>query len=233
MKQRFVYGQYTYEYLTEFALRKTLALEVLPDLRIIVKAPLDTSRNEIEEFLKRKWRWLEKQLRELRKLVKPNGVKQYVSGESFYYLGRQYMLLIEAAGDDHVKLSRGKLCVYTSKGLRNSDHNQKLLEAWYAKRRELIFKQEFSQALTRFNFTPTPLLGERIMARRWGSYTADGKVLLNPRLIEAPREAILYVCVHELCHKISQKHDELFYRELSNRVPHWRRIKESLEIRHG
>ena len=71
------------------------------------------------------------------------------------------------------------------------------------------------------------------MARRWGSYTSDGKVLLNPRLIEAPREAIYYVCVHELCHRISRKHDTRFYLELEKRMPEWRRIKESLEINFG
>ena len=71
------------------------------------------------------------------------------------------------------------------------------------------------------------------MTKRWGSYTADDKVSLNPKLIQAPREAIFYVSVHELCHKISRKHDQVFYSALDKRLPNWRQIKESLEIRHG
>jgi predicted metal-dependent hydrolase len=39
--------------------------------------------------------------------------------------------------------------------------------------------------------------------------------------------------MHELCHVISQKHDELFYKELTSRLPDWKNIKERLEIRHG
>lgn len=233
MKQTFTYGQYSYEYYIEFAERKTLGLEVLPDLRIIAKVPLNATLDEIEGFLTRKWQWLEKQLSELRKLKKSHTKKQYVAGESFYYLGRQYLLLVEKATEDTIKLDHGKLRIYTTHGIKNSSYNKKLLDSWYARRRNSIFKHEYKRALALFTQEITPQLGERAMTRRWGSYTSEGKVLLNPRLIETPREAIYYICVHELCHTISRKHDKAFYDALDKRLPGWRRIKESLEIRHG
>ena len=233
MKNVFEYGSYRYEYYIEFADRKSFTLIVRPDLKVIARVPLDATLEQIESFLVRKWKWLEQQLNELRKYKKPTDDKQYVSGESFYYLGRQYMLEAVAATNDIVKLERGKLRVYTIKSLRNGVHNQKLVEDWYARRRNTVFKQEYIRALKLFNYEKMPQLRERMMARRWGSYTADNKVSLNPRLIQAPREAIYYVCVHELCHKISLKHDKVFYDELEKRVPEWRRVKESLEVRFG
>lgn len=233
MKHIFEYGRYSYEYYIEFSDRKTLGLEVLPDLRIIVKVPQGASLKEIEGFLVRKWSWLEKQLSELRKLKKVISEKQYVSGESFYYLGRQYMLLVETANEDAIKLTKGKLHIYTTKAIRNSSYNQKLLETWYERRRLKIFKHEYIKALRLFNFDAIPQLGQRVMSRRWGSYTADNKVLLNPRLIEVPREAIYYVCVHELCHVTNKRHDKLFYSEMTKRIPNWQHIKDSLEIRFG
>ena len=233
MKQKFEYGRFSYEYFIEFAKRKTLALEVLPNLRIIVKAPLGATLDEIESFLKRKWSWLERQLSELRKFKKSNTERKYISGESYYYLGRQYMLLVEKAKNDTVKLERGKLRIYTTGSVQNSENNKKLLGEWYARNCERIFKQEYVKAFKLFDYKRMPQLGQRIMARRWGSYTSDGKVLLNPRLIEAPREAIYYVCIHELCHVVNKKHDEAFYRIMNSKLSHWRQIKESLEIRHG
>lgn len=233
MKHTFKYGRYSYEYYIEFTDRKTLALEVLPDLRIITKVPFGTTLDQIEGFLVRKWKWLEKQLGELRKLKKAHTERQYVSGESYYYLGRQYLLLVERSDTGAVKLERGKLRIYTTRSVRNGAYNKKLLDEWYAHQRNRVFKREYIRALKLFSYNAIPQLGERIMARRWGSYTSDGKVLLNPRLIEAPTEAIYYVCVHELCHRISRKHDDIFYKELEKRLPHWRRIKDSLEIRHG
>lgn len=232
MKNTFEYGSYSYEYFVEFSERKSMTLVVRPDMRIIARVPIDVTLDEIETFMKRKWRWLEKQLTELRKYRKSHLEKQYVSGESFYYLGRQYMMIVEK-GEDEVRLNHGRLQVMTSKGLRDSEHNKMLLESWLSARRKVFFLQEYRKAIKLFGYTEVPELGERSMVRRWGSYTSDGKVLLNPRLIEAPRESIYYVCVHELCHKISRKHDDKFYEELNKRMPNWRRVKESLEVRHG
>lgn len=233
MKQTFHYGNYSYDYLVEMGERKTFTLVVRPDLRIIARVPIEATSDEVESFMARKWRWLERQLRELRKYRKAGSMAEYVSGKSMYYLGRQYMLEVTQSSRDTVKLERGKLKIYTANGLRNSDHNKKLIDRWYAEKRNRVFKSEYHKALQLFDDSATPQLGERNMARRWGSYTSDGKVLLNPRLIEASRESIHYVCVHELCHRISRKHDEVFYREIDKRLPGWRLIKESLEIRHG
>ena len=234
MKQTtFKYGEYSYDYFIEFSERKSFTLIVRPDLRIIARAPLGATSNEIESFLVKKWKWLERQLKDLRKYRKSGSEELHVSGKSLYYLGRQYMLEVEAAAHDSAKLERGRLKILTTKGVRNSAHNQKLLKVWLSNKRNRIFKQEYLRAYKLFDYENMPQLGERIMARRWGSYTSDGKVLLNPRLIEAPREAIYYVCVHELCHKLARKHDATFYSELEKRLPEWRRVKESLEIRHG
>lgn len=233
MKQVFRYGEYVYEYYIELGERKSYTLIVRPDLRIIARVPLEATLDDIEGFLQRKWQWLEKQLAELRSFSKPRVERQYVSGESFYYLGRQYMLLVESANDDIVRLERGKLRVLTTQSLRNSAHNKKLLDMWYSRKRQRVFKQEYHRAVELFDYATLPRLGQRSMARRWGSFTADNKVLLNPRLIEASREAIFYVCVHELCHKISKKHDQAFYDELEKRIPNWRIIKNQLEIRFG
>lgn len=233
MKQTFEYGKYSYEYYVELAERKTLGLEVLPDLRIIAKVPFDATLDEIEAFLVRKWRWLDKQLTELGKMRKSRIERQYISGESYHYLGRQYMLLVEQGTRDVVKMERGKLRLYTTKSTRNSAHNERLLREWYGYHRDRVFKQEYLKALERFDYSEIPLLGQRAMTRRWGSYTSDGRILLNPRLIEAPREAIHYVCVHELCHKISRKHDDIFYLELKKRLPGWKLVKNSLELRYG
>lgn len=234
MKQTFRYGSYAYEYYVEYGERKAFTLVVRPDLRIITRVPLDANRDEIEKFLIRKWKWLEKQLRELRKYQKSGDEAKYVSGKSIYYLGRQYMLeVVESDKTDVVKLERGKLRVYTTKNIRNSQHNQKLVESWYATRRNAIFKREYLRAFKLFNYEAFPQLHERVMSARWGSYTFDNKVLLNPKLIQAPREAIYYVCVHELCHVNNRKHDKVFYAELEKRLPNWRLIKEMLEIRYG
>ena len=233
MKQTFRYGGYAYEYFVEFSERKVFTLIVRPDLRIIARVPLDATLDEVEAFLRRKWKWLEKQLKELHKYQKSGGEPRYVSGRSLHYLGRQYMLEVVPCSFDEVKLEHGKLRVRTTKEVRNSAYNQKLVEGWYASRRVMIFKQEYVRALKLFYYAKPPQLRERIMARRWGSYTADNQISLNPKLIQASKDAIYYVCIHELCHVVNRKHDKAFYEELEKRLPDWHLTKETLEVRYG
>lgn len=233
MKLDFKYGNYSYNYFLEFAVRKSFTLIVKPDLKIIVKAPVGSNLNEIEAFLIRKWSWLEKKLGEYKKYRKSHHEKSYISGESYNYLGRQYMLQVEESEHDAVKLERGKISIYTTKDVRNGNHNKELLMDWYEKRRNVVFKKQYILAYKKFNYDKIPQLRIRIMSRRWGSYTNDNKVSLNPRLIEAPSEAIFYVATHELCHVKYKKHDTDFYKELEKHIPNWRAIKDHLEIYYG
>lgn len=233
MTRTFTYGDYSYVYTVELTERKTLGLEVRPNLCIIVRAPLDTSAYEIEAFLTRKWLWLEKSLGRFGQYYKTHQKKQYLSGESFYYLGRQYMLQVERDSLDMVKLERGKLRVYTTHSIREYEHTKKLLESWFAKRRKLIFAREYRRAAQQLGYSNPPQLRERSMAKRWGSHTTDSTIYLNPRLIAVPREAIYYVCLHELCHMRNKRHDYDFYRAMETHMPNWRAVKNALEINFG
>ena len=233
MKFDYNYDNYSYNYFLELTARKSFTLIVTPELKIIVKAPTGSSLNEIDAFLARKWSWLEKRLEEYRKYRKTYHERMYVSGESYHYLGRQYMLQVQKSANDTVKLERGRINIYTTENVRNSDYNKKLLLEWYEKRRSVVFKKQYFLAYKKFNYEKMPQLRIRIMSRRWGSYTQDNKISLNPRLIEAPAEAIYYVATHELCHVIHKRHDSGFYNELERHLPNWRMIKNHLEIYYG
>ena len=233
MKQTFTYGKYHYEYYIHYSDRKTLSLELYPNLNIAVRAPHNTPVHEIEQFLERKWLWLHKKHEEMSRYHKKQYAKEYISGESFYYLGRQYMLKIVSSNEDKVKMERGRIVIYTKKETDDSAHNKKLLFAWYKKRRQVVFGQEYQNVLQLFDFKEIPQFKIRTMPKRWGSYTARGTVLLHPKLIQAPKEAIRYVILHELCHIGNHRHDKAFYNELERREPEWKNIKEKLEVRHG
>lgn len=229
----FIYGMHRYEYRLEYGQRKTLSLIVEPNMAIRLQAPVGTPDEKIEQFLVKKWSWLNKQLTELNNYQATRLAKEYISGESYYYLGRQYMLEVSAAKQDSVTIRPGRLSVSTTQNVRNGAYTKLLVQQWYRHRQRLIFRQQYSKALKLFTLDDKPHLEIRPMTRRWGSYTKTGTIVLNPRLIEAPSEAIHYVLVHELCHIIGPRHNEIFYRELDKRLPNWKQIKRNLEVKYG
>lgn len=72
-----------------------MSLTVTPELEIYVKCPHKIDAERINVFLKRKWFWLEKQLLFFSKYKRKKYKREYISGESFHYLGRQYKLVVK------------------------------------------------------------------------------------------------------------------------------------------
>ena len=73
------------------------------------------------------------------------------------------------------------------------------------------------------------------MAKRWGSCSRAGRILLNPELVTAPKDCIDYVIVHELCHLKEHNHSPAYYRLLDRVMPSWqerkRRLDQTVEVR--
>ncbi|OQB05855.1 MAG: WLM domain protein [bacterium ADurb.Bin212] len=229
MIRKFIFGSYTYDYVLCREERKTLSLTVNPDLSILVKCPNQATEERIEKFLKKKWLWLQKQINYFKKFKRTKYHREYISGESFRYLGKQYMLQIKEDGENRVVLSKGKLVLHTAMYTSDAKYNKLLVSRWYSNKTKFVFNERFEEVLNRFDYSQKPSLGIRQMNKRWGSYLNNDKILLNPKLIEASRECIDYVITHELCHMKYKDHDKRFYKLLEQKFPKWEKTKEKLE----
>ncbi len=231
MKKQIKYGKYKYEYYLIMQERKTISLTVFPDLRITVKAPYYTDDKKVEEFFKRKWVWIEKQLSFFRQFQLTKTKKQYVSGESFLYLGRQYKLIVKKSKENRASLQQSRLYLYTTCRVKDGKNNKKIIEQWYRERAECIFDERYKEMIKKFNHKKMPKIQIRRMNKRWGSYTSNNKIFLNPLLIYTSKKCIDYVITHELCHVKYRKHNKNFYKLLNNKYPNWEKMKEKLELR--
>lgn len=227
--QNFNYGEYSYKYSLLRSERKTISLIIKPDKSLVVKAPLKAKRDDIEEFLKRKWSWMEKQINYFNKYNKKKYKKEYVTGESFFYLGRQYRLRVRKSKDESVRLYKGVIELRTKRELRNSSHNKSLLTTWYQERAMTVFAERYKLQLESFSYKFVPQLDIRKMNKRWGSFLNNKKIYLNIDLIRAPKSCIDYVIIHELCHMRYKKHNKDFYKLLDKKCPDWELRKNNLE----
>ena len=229
-QREFIFGSFIYCYDFIKQDRKTLSLTVTPDMRICLKCPHDTAEERIDQFLKKKWFWLQKQLHYFGKYQRKRYEKEYVSGESFYYLGRQHQLIVTKSDQDKVALLRGVLQVHTTYPTSDSDYTKKLVIAWFNKKRNAVFAERFEIMKNRFDYKKMPALSVRDMKKRWGSFVSKEKIVLHPKLIHVSKDCIDYVIVHELCHMRFKNHDKKFFTFLEEKYPKWEKTKEKLEL---
>lgn len=195
-----------------------------------MSSPEDADNDAVLSAVKKRGRWIYEQLRGFRKQLEFTTPRQYISGESHYYLGKQYLLKVIEAPEQvqGVKLLRGRLEI--SVRAKSTDKVKALLTDWYKARAKETFAKRLEamleQALWVDNRPPLRIL---TMQTQWGSCSPNGRITLNPHLVKAPRECIDYVILHELCHIAEHNHSERFYRLMSQVMPKWEKTKERLD----
>lgn len=225
------FGTRSFEYEVLYAERKTLEIAVMPDCKIVVTAPKGTAFQEIEKRVIKRLRWIDKQICYFKQFQPRTPERQYVSGETHLYLGRQYRLKVYQSERPSVKLDRGFIQV-ASQDPSCSKITYKLLDHWYYNRASLKLPERFEYCFEPFarRGYPKPTLCLRKMRSRWGSMSPSGILLLNRDLIRSPLECIDYVLMHELCHIEYPDHSKGFYRLMEQVLPDWESRKHRLEM---
>lgn len=222
-----LYGSTRIEYSIDYVPRKTLGIRVEPDGSVFIKAPENATLEEIRQKVHRKAPWIVRQRRYFESFGISTTERQYISGESHLYLGRQYMLRIRESNQNAVHYQNNILEIEC----RYKKDVKKVLQQWYQERAEIKFSEYAKPIVEHFSVygVKPETISIRKMEKRWGYCTKDGYIYLNPRLICAPRGCIEYVITHELCHLVHRNHTKDFYALLSKEMPHWEKWKTKLE----
>ncbi len=212
--------------------RKTASISVKPDNAVVIIVPHKLPQESIEQIVKSKTRWIRSKLRfnqEVREKHKP---KEFVSGEAFTYLGRNYRLKVVEGEARPATLSQGRLNVYVPLNLTSENREQYIirqLTAWYQEHAVKRLQEKTIRHAERLGVEPARI-GVKTYKSRWGSCHKDGRVYFNWRIIMAPHSVVDYVVVHELCHLIHHNHSAAYWKLIEHTCPDFRDAKEWLKI---
>ncbi len=212
--------------------RQTLAITVNPDASVMVSAPKGERKVRIAAEVQRKAAWIVKQQDWIQR-HHPRRPREFVSGETFLYLGRQYHLrIVRDASAKHSKilLSRGCFWVHLPPALTDDEGvvvTRRLLTRWYrqhAMEHLDVLARDFARKLG-VAFASVRALD---MKTRWGSGGPNGHLRFNWRVIMAPRRLVAYVVAHELCHIVHSRHSPEFWRLLGRVMPDYEQRRQQL-----
>jgi len=210
--------------------RNRLSVTVHPDLRITAKAPTGYELEIIRRRLERRASWIARQLDFFERFQPLPTERKFVSGETHYYLGRQYRLRIRPGEKARVRLI-GRFFEMELPDTGNREKIRAVMLDWYSAHAKDLLSRRLAQYVPTFEKmgAVVPEVRYRRMKKRWGSCSDNGVIMLNTELVKAPIHCIDYVIIHELCHLLYPHHDRKFYRLLGRILPDWEERKERLE----
>ncbi len=205
--------------------RRTLAIQILPDATLVVKAPLFTPMIFINKFINQNLEWIENKLDLVRKQKTKTG--EYSEGDLIFFLGKEYVIRY---GDyTNIALKEKSMLIPIALKFRI----KRELTNWYIKHaRVLITKQVeyYSEQMK----APYMDLKFSDTKSQWGRCTHDNKLQFNWRLIMASMLVINYVVVHELAHTIEKNHSRAFWSKVRLYNPSYRQqikwLKENSQL---
>jgi len=212
------------------ALTSKIRIHVHPNGMVEVEAPPTKTPAEITTAIYKRAGWINSRLAEasaLREHVLP---REYISGETHFYLGRRYQLKVlkAATRNSSVKLKGGQ--IHIELPIPDPAAVKRRLNTWYKERATAYLVKRVSEVAESIPWVDqTPSVKLVRMHKQWGSCSPTGTVNLNPWLIRAPRDCIDYVILHELCHLREHNHSKQFYSLLERHCNGWRHTKTKLD----
>jgi predicted metal-dependent hydrolase len=196
--------------------RKTVSIFVERDGTVSARVPVDLNEEDLNEVIQSKEYLIHKNLAEW-KLLNSNKIdREFVNGQSFLYLGRNYRFRLVEEEFKGVKLRNGYF---------------ELSKASHAKAKEFFidfYKFKLQEKLTPIIQSYQNKLGVKPkemkvmeLQHRWASCTNKSNLNFHWKCAMAPIDVLHYIVAHELVHLIHDNHTSAFWNELDKIVPQY------------
>lgn len=214
---------------------KNVNLRIKPEGEVLVSANNSVPTDFIDAFIEKKQRYIFSVLSryEEKKKLFQAVPKRYVSGESYDLLGKSLRLKVEANKEEKIYMD-GVHIFLKVENKADFRHKEIMMLKWLKEYQMTVFEELLQEKYLLFEKygVTYPTLKIRNMTSRWGScQPKKGIITLNSKLIEAPRNCIEYVILHELVHFIHPNHSRQFWDFVAMMMPDWKERKIELEKR--
>ncbi len=203
--------------------RKTLEIMVDRDASLVLRAPAAVSRERVERFVESKRDWVYRKLAEKEAVVGPPIVKQFVDGEGFAYLGRNYRLKIDGEADV-VRLEQGRFRMSPDVAAASG---AEAMRRWYTRAGEQWLRRRVEPWAKRMGASGIEV-AVRDLGYRWGSTKGSSHINIHWATLQLAPSLIDYVVVHELAHLKELNHTDRYWSEVSRAMPDYERRRQDL-----
>ncbi len=204
--------------------RKTMSIYVRNDGTVEVLAPESMTDDAIEEQVQAKAYKIYAHLAEFEDLNSTARTREYVGGESFLYLGRNYRLYI-APESDTLEFRDNAFCGPKASQAR---YRELFTEFYRKKAKEKLPKRtaDFADQMG-LDYRKLRFMD---LKTRWASCNEKGDLNFHWKVMMAPMNIVDYIIVHELAHLKHRSHTQSFWALVDSVLPDYLERKNWLRI---
>ena len=195
--------------------KKTASIEIKDGL-IRVLVPNSLTDKRVNTLLEERASWINKKIR-LQAEMPSYKAKEYVNGETFTYLGRNYRLKLVNTDTTTTRLKNG----YLEVPAQGEKAIQASLTDWYTSHALAKLEEKTGRYAKTLNVEPSSVTVKDYKSR-WGSCSTSGDITYNWRIIMAPHRIVDYVVIHELCHLVEHNHSDKYWKQVESLVLDYR-----------
>ena len=192
--------------------RKTLAISITRDGKVVVKAPFSIPLSEIKRFVDEKQGWIDAKLRSIHNVLEVNA--DLISYRNFLFLGTRYKPFWADVKEPTFDTANRFLI---PSALAETDV-LKAIAKFFRKEAKRILSQRVKIVADTMGLSVKSVKYSNA-GGRWGSCSSSGVVSLNWRTIMLPTKLIDYVIVHELAHLVHMNHADRFWELVETYIP--------------
>ncbi len=211
--------------------KKSISIRVNREAEIKVSAPWFVRKKTIENYILTNYEWIKEKYIEVLK-NKREAEKQFISGETFLFNGKQMRLDIKGGSNKRHKVEENDEMIIIHGAPFDDDRRKEsirnILIRWYRKKALEIISDELKEISekTIYKYESVKI---KALRSTWGNCSSKGNISLNWKLIMAPEEVRRYVIIHELCHLKEMNHSPKFWQLVERECPNYKISKKWLK----
>lgn len=197
--------------------RKTVSIFIERDGLVKVLAPLTASDEKVEAAVKSKEYQIFAKIAKWKELNQGKVNREFVDGQSFLYLGRNYRLKLTENQEIALKIT-GNFFLLDKKYLPKAE---KVFKDFYRDKALKKIVERLKLMEEKFAHKPTSIKVLDLQ-NRWASWTPMNALNFHWKCIMAPVSVLDYIITHEMVHLKYPNHSTEFWNELDKKMPNYR-----------
>ena len=199
-----------------------------PHGRVRLATPEKMNDESVRLFAISKLSWIKTQKKKFENQERET-LREFVSGESHYFLGDRYLLnVVNTRSKQRVEIANNSYVNLYSREDSTKIKRENIMNEWYRSELKKVIPG-YIKKWEKIMDVCVDGWNVRKMKTKWGSCNiGKRKILLNLELAKKNPRCIEYVIVHEMVHLLERNDNDKFKAYMDKFLPNWRAFRNEI-----